>query len=177
MRYWFGTIPARWKFSLKTSSQFYNGFARSPMAKFPGRELNPLGHGSWFGWTFSHSTNLFRLFFLHLGLGFCFLFFLCLTFGAPFDSEQMDGWLDFLFLYIPKIQAYFTFDGTLVFNDCMEWVNFALGGGGRDRLVWHGQKIPFPLPRSIVPLVAIKRGTWLAEIIKDFPYMRDWDRY
>jgi len=35
-----------------------------------------------------------------------------------------------LFLYIPKIQAYFTFDGTLVFNDCMETVNTPRWDGG-----------------------------------------------
>jgi hypothetical protein len=56
-------------------------------------------------------------------------------------NRRMGGWTSFFF-YIPKIQAYFTFDGTLVFNDCMEWVNIPRWGV---YLGWHGQKICFPL--------------------------------
>jgi hypothetical protein len=57
------------------------------------------------------STNLvFFLDFLHDGNGTLLSIFVVPLFGASFDSEQMDGWLDFLFLTNPKIQAYFTFD-------------------------------------------------------------------
>ena len=70
--------------------------------------------------------------------------------------KRADGWLDFRFLYIPKIQAYFYISWTLVFNDCMEWANIPRWGGYR--LGWFGQKIHFPfLVWSNVPLVAIKR--------------------
>lgn len=93
------------------------------------------------------------------GLAFAFYSSCVPLFGAPFDSEQMDGWLDFLFLYIPKIQAYSAFDGTLVFNDCMEWVN--IPRWGVYRLGWRGQKIRFPftlVTTQLCPIVAIKRG-------------------
>jgi hypothetical protein len=76
-----------------------------------------------------------------------------LVLGALFDSEA-DGWVAGLplFLYIPKIQAYFKFDGTLVFNDCMEygWVNIpALGW------LWLGlamvKRFLFLVTRTTVP--------------------------
>jgi len=80
------------------------------MAKFLRTRLGQLDHGSWI------STKLFSLRqtrfldFLHDGNGPLLSILLVPLFGAPFNSEQMDGWLDFLFLYNPKIQAYFTFD-------------------------------------------------------------------
>ena len=42
----------------------------------------------------------------------------------------------------PKDSGVFTFDDTLVFNDCMEWASIPRWGGYR--LGWHGQKIHFP---------------------------------
>ena len=72
-------------------------------------------------------------------MGTCFLL-LC---PSIWRSPKQTGWVAGLPLFhIPKIQAYFTFDGTLVFNDCMEWVNIPRWGGYR--LGWHGQKIHFP---------------------------------
>ncbi len=57
----------------------------------------------------------------------------------------MDRWLDFLFLYIPKIQAHSTFDGTLVFNDCMEWVNIPRWGVYRLGWAWSKDSFSFTL--------------------------------
>jgi len=59
---------------------------------------------------------------------------------------------------------------TLVFNDCMEWIIIPQWDGYH--LGWYGQKISFPLPKSTVPLVAIKRGWLDAEDMQDFPYLR-----
>lgn len=63
-------------------------------------------------------------------MGTCFLL-LC---PSIWRSPKQTGWVAGLPLFhIPKIQAYFTFDGTLVFNDCMESVVFRDGMG----LGWH----------------------------------------
>jgi hypothetical protein len=52
----------------------------------------------------------------------------------------------------------------------MEWIIIPQWDGYH--LGWYGQKISFPLPRSTVPLVAIKRHWLDAEDMQDFPYLR-----
>ena len=85
--------------------------------------------------------------------------------------KRADGWLDFRFLYIPKIQAYFYISWTLVFNDCMEWANIPRWDGYR--LGWHCQKIHFPFLVMVKCAISGYQKGWLiARIIKDFPYLR-----
>ncbi len=103
-------------------------------------------------------------------MGFAFYSSCPTIWCAPFDSEQMDGWLDFLFLYNQRFRRTLHVMITLVFNACMEWIIIPQRDGYY--LGWHGQKIPFPLFRPIVPLVAIKRGWLDAEDMQDFPYLR-----
>jgi hypothetical protein len=88
------------------------------------------------------STILFRLFFFFgmMEMAVCFLFFL-LHYRRSFESEQMGGWTS-VFSTSQRFRRTFTFDDTLVFNDCMEWVNIPRWDGYR--LGWHGQKIQFP---------------------------------
>jgi len=110
MRYRFGRIPVM-EFSLKTSSQFSNGIPQSldgEVSEDTTWSTRPQIMG--FDEPLFPSTNLVFLDFLHDGNGPLLSILLVPLFGAPFDSEQMDRWLDFLFLYNPKIQAYFTFD-------------------------------------------------------------------
>jgi hypothetical protein len=81
------------------------------MVKSLRTRLGQLDHRSWVLTNlFSLQQTSFFLDFLHDGNGPLLSILLVPLFGAPFDSEQMDRWLDFLFLYNPKIQAYFTFD-------------------------------------------------------------------
>lgn len=84
--------------------------------------------------------SFFRFFFLHDRTEPLLSILLVSLFGDPFDSGQTDGWLDFLFLHLTD-SGVLTFDDTLVFNDCMEWVNIPRWGGYR--LGWDGQKDSF----------------------------------
>jgi len=72
------------------------------------------------------------------------------------------------FFYIPKIQAYFTFE----WHACVQWLH----GIGKFRMGWLSpglarSKDSFSF-RSTVSLKAIKRGWLSAKINKDFPW--DW---
>jgi hypothetical protein len=84
-------------------------------------------------------------------MGLCFSILLVLLFGASFKQADRAAGLPFS---TPQ-RFRRTFDDTLVFNDCMEWVNIPRWGGFSPG--WHGQKIPFPSTRSTVLLLAIKR--------------------
>lgn len=64
------------------------------------------------------STNLF-LDFLHDGNGRLLLLFFLLHYRRSFESEQMGGWTS-VFSTSQRFRRTFTFDDTLVFNDCME---------------------------------------------------------
>ena len=94
---------------------FGNGILWFPMADFLWHSARCVVR-----WT-CHSTNLvFRL--LHDGNG-CLLFYsTCPTTWRL--QQRADGWLVFLFLYIPKIQAYYTWRHAYI-----EWMN---------ALEWHG---------------------------------------
>jgi hypothetical protein len=102
-------------------------------------------------------------FFLHDGDRHLLSILLVPQYGALAIASRWSGWLGFLFLffpYIPKIQAYSTFDGTLVFNDCMERVNIPRWDGYR--LGWLVKRFLFLFTRTNVPRMAIKRG-WLVQ--------------
>jgi len=66
--------------------------------------------------------------FLHYGNGSLLSILLVPLLGASFNSEQKDWWLDFLFSTSQRFRRKVTFDGTLVFNDCMEWVQYSTMG-------------------------------------------------
>lgn len=147
-----------------------------------GYEIDQLRHGPRVSRTSSLQPT-FVLDFLHDGKGLCFLFFLSHYLARPFKSDQT-GWLDFLSLSHPKDSGVlFTFDDTLVFNDCITgWVNIprmGLGGLSNQSPGLGTVKRFLFLFLSLwsnwtVPLVAIKRGWDGFEIDqhKDFPYLR-----
>ena len=103
-------------------------------------------------------------------MGLCFLFFLS-HYLAPLSiaSRWIGGWTSF-FSTTQRFRRTLHLMITLVFNDCMEWIIIPQWDGYH--LGWYGQKISFPLPKSTVPLVAIKRGWLDAEDMQDFPYLR-----
>jgi hypothetical protein len=97
-------------------------------------------------------------------------------FGALSIASRADGLgggASSFFLYIPKIQAYFTFDGTLVFNDCMERVNIPRWDGVYNVGAGTVKRFLFLLTRTHVPIVAIKRGWLVQRSTKIFYHSRD----
>jgi len=131
MRYWFGRTPVRWDFRYRRVFQFSNGIPQSLMAKYLW-----IRYDRFRPWTtgfenlFS-STDLCFRFFCMMERASCFLFFLSHYLARLLGSEQT-GRLDFLFSSSQRFRRTFTFDDTLVFNDCiMEWVNIPrMGLGG-----------------------------------------------
>jgi len=63
---------------------------------------------------------------LHDGHGLLLFNSFLLHYRRSFDSEQMGGWTSFL-LHPKDSGVLLHLKDTLVFNDCMEWANSALG--------------------------------------------------
>lgn len=147
------------EFSLKTSALFSSGIFWSPMASFPWTRVDRLATDHGFDEPFPIRRTDLRLF-LHAGTGPLLSILLVFHYSAPLSiaNRWMGGWTSF-FSTSQRFRRTSTFDGTLVFNDCMEWVN--IPRWGVYRLGGHGQKIRFPfilVTAQMCPIVAIKRG-------------------
>jgi len=96
-------------------------------------------------------------------MAFCFFYSSLLHYRRSFDSEQMGGWTSFL--TSQRFRRTLHLNGTLVFNDCMEWVNSAMGWLSHGQ---HGQKIHFPF-WSNCAISGYQKGMAEYRDHKDFP--------
>ena len=140
--------------------QFSNPVPHSSMTDFLWHDLIDLTMGIWVSVNLSLRRTSF-LDFLHDGNGLAFLFFLS-NYWRLFP-RRADWWLDFLFLYIPKIQAYLHLMTRLHWNGLIF----------RDGVViaWAGtvKRFIFLFSDQLChSLVAIKRVGWFQRSSKTF---------
>jgi len=155
MRYWHEEIPTRRNFPLSSVCSVQQRHSSVLDGEFsPGMNWSTV---MGFDEPFSSRTS-FLDFFCMMGMASCFSILL-VALPAPFP-QRADWWLDFLFSLSQRFRRTFTFDGTLVFNDCMEWATSAMGwlSPGLAR-----SKDSFFLSGQLCHEWLSKRVGWLAE--------------